>query len=167
MRPVPDPRLESALVTACSMEVPLEDFRHLPRELGCSLRRTADTLTLVSDQPGCALHFKLEGLQASLAAVEVGHDPEARFFRDVVGLIVQVYSGDLEAQLTWSPRGAMEERVRVRAGETTHPLLFQGESLQAHLPPESLQQVEQWLAQARQAWSEYLSLKSLKARSEA
>jgi hypothetical protein len=160
MGPVPDPRLESALVTACSMEVPLEDFGHLPQELGCSLERTDDRLTLVSDQPGCAMHFRLDGPQARLLAVDVGDDPEGRFFRDVLGLVLQIYSGDLEARLTWSPRGAMEETVQVRAGETTHPLLSQTECLELR----SFQQVEQWLAQAQRAWAEYRSLKS---RSEA
>lgn len=119
---VPDPRLASATITACSMEVPLEDFCHLPQQLGCSLERIGNTLTLISDQPGCAMHFEVEGLQAQLEAVEVGHDPEGRFLRDVVGLALQLYSGYLEAKLTWSPQGAMAERVLVRAGETTHPL---------------------------------------------
>ncbi len=142
------------------MEVPLEDFGHLPQELGCSVERTETTLSLVSEQPGCALHFKLQGPQAQLLAVDVGHDPEGRFFRDVLGLVLQIYSGDLEAKLTWSPHGAMEEKVQVRAGETTHPLLSQSECLALR----SFQHVEQWLTEAQQAWAEYLSLKS---RSEA
>jgi hypothetical protein len=159
--PVPDdPRLESATVTACFMEIPVEDFGHLPQELGCSLQRTEKTLTLVhSEQPGCVLHFKVEGLQAQLASVDIGHDPEGRFFRDVLGLILQLYSGDLEAKLTFSPQGAMDERVQVRAGESTHPLLFQGEALPREI---SFEHVEQWLAEAQQAWSEYRSLKSQK-----
>ena len=160
MRPVPDPRLERALVTACSMEVPLEDFGHLPQELGCSVERTETTLSLVSEQPGCALHFRLEGTQAQLLAVDVGHDPQGHFFRDVLGLVLQIYSGDLEAKLTWSPSGAMEEKVQVRAGETTHPLLSQTECLELR----SFHHVEQWLAEAQQAWAQYRSLKS---RSEA
>jgi hypothetical protein len=142
------------------MEVPLEDFGHLPQELGCSVKRTETTLSLVSEQPGCALHFRLEGGQAQLLAVDVGDDPQGHFFRDVLGLVLQIYSGDLEAKLTWSPRGAMEETVQVRAGETTHPLLSQAECLQLR----SFQQVDQWLAEAQQAWAQYRSLKS---RSEA
>ena len=147
------------------MEIPLEDFCHLPEELGCSLHRTADTLTLASDQPGCAMHFRLEGLQARLAAVEVSNDPQGRFLRDVVGLVLQLYSGDLEAELTWSPRGAMAERVQVRAGETSHPLLFQCGDQSADetpFPPVdlTLPLVEQWLADAHQAWGEYQRLKT-------
>ena len=147
------------------MEIPLEDFCHLPEELGCSLHRTADTLTLASDQPGCAMHFRLEGLQARLAAVEVSNDPQGRFLRDVVGLVLQLYSGDLEAELTWSPRGAMAERVQVRAGETSHPLLFQSGEQSADetpFPPVdlTLPLVEQWLADAHQAWGEYQRLKT-------
>ncbi len=147
------------------MEIPLEDFCHLPEELGCSLHRTADTLTLASDQPGCAMHFRLEGLQARLSAVEVSNDPQGRFLRDVVGLVLQLYSGDLEAELTWSPRGAMAERVQVRAGETSHPLLFQSKEQsedETPFPPVdlTLPLVEQWLADAHQAWGEYQRLKT-------
>lgn len=147
------------------MEIPLEDFCHLPQELGCSLHRTADTLTLSSDQPGCAMHFRLEGLHARLDAVEVTNDPEGRFLRDVVGLVLQLYSGDLEAELTWCPKGAMSDRVEVRGGETSHPLLFQTEEQSADetpLPPVdlTLPMVEQWLADAHRAWGEYQRLKT-------
>ena len=161
---MPEPRLESATVTACSLEIPLEDFAHLPQDLGCSLHRTADRLTLASEQPGCALHFRLEGGQARLEGVEVQDDPEGRFFRDVVGLVLQLYSGDLEAHLTWSPRGAMDERVEVRGGETSHPLLFQTTQDPMEEEPMpvvdlSLPLVEQWLSDARRAWGEYHRLK--------
>ncbi len=127
------------------MEVPLEDFGHLPENLGCSLHRTAERLTLASEQPGCALHFRLEGEQAQLERVEVANDPDGRFFRDVVGLVMQIYSGDLDAELTWSPEGTMEERVQMRGGE----LQFEAEE----------PQVEQWLAEARSAWKAYLLFK--------
>jgi hypothetical protein len=147
------------------MEVPVEDFGHLARELSCSLHRTADTLTLASEQPGCALHFKLEGPHARLDAVEVSNDPDGHFFRDVVGLVMQLYCGDLEAELTWSPRGAMENRVLVRAGETTHPLLYQGEArspdeLPVLVDENTLAKVEAWLVEAKLAWAEYHRLKS-------
>lgn len=163
---MPEPRLESAIVTACSLEVPLEDFAHLPQELGCSLHRSAGRLTLASDQPGCALHFRLEDGQAWLEAVEVKDDPQGRFFRDVVGLVLQMYSGDLEAELSWSPKGAMEERVHVRAGETTHPLLFQADEPMPVVDL-AIPRLEQWLADARRAWGEYQRLKDHKSSPEA
>lgn len=155
------------MVKACSLEVPLEDFSHLPRELGCSLHRTAQRLTLASDQPGCAMHFRLEGRVARLDGVEVQNDPEGRFFRDVVGLVLQIYSGDLQAELTWSPRGAMDEWVEIHEGETSHPLLFQPEDPERQEPAEaegpefdlSLPLVEQWLADAERAWGEYQRLR--------
>lgn len=152
----------------------------MPQELGCSLHRSATFLTLASDQPGCALHFKvIDGGLARLEKVEVTKDTEGRFFRDVVGLMLQVYSGDLEAELTWSPKGAMEDWVEIRSGETTHPLLYQPESSweaePQELPPEppfnaelSLPLIEQWLDEAAAAWEEYLRLKgSGKASPEA
>jgi hypothetical protein len=104
---------------------------------------------------------------ALLEGVEVKNDPEGRFFRDVVGLVLQLYSGDLEAELTWSPSGAMEERVEIRAGETSHPLLFQPED-EGHQEPAEIQEpevdlslplIEQWLADAQKAWDEYVRLR--------
>ena len=146
------------------MEIPLDHFEHLPRQLGCSLMRTAGHLTLASDQPGCAMHFRLDGGQARLERVEVTDDPQGHFLRDVVGLALQLYSGDLEAELTWSPCGSMETQVEVHAGETVHPLLFQP------MPVLDLtvSLVEQWLADARRAWGEYQRLKDAgKSRPEA
>jgi hypothetical protein len=112
------------------------------------------------------MHFRPEGGLARLEGIEVTNDPEGRFFRDVVGLVLQLYSGDLEAELTWSPSGAMEERVRIRAGETSHPLLFQPDEepqQPALLEEESvdlaLPLIEQWLADAQRAWDEYLRLR--------
>lgn len=130
------------------MEVPLEDFEHLPQELGCSVESKGTRLSLLSGQPGCAMHFRIEGRFAVLEAIDVRDDPHGSFFRDVVGLVFQLYSGDLEADLTWSPRGALEERVQIRAGETSHPLLFQ--------PVEDdLDAIERWLDEAQQAWGDY------------
>lgn len=144
------------------MEIPLEDFCHLPEQLGCSLHRTAQRLTLAAEQPGCALHFRLDGLQAVLESVEISNDVEGRFFRDVVGLMLQLYSGDLEAELSWSPRGVIPDWVEVRGGESTHPLLVHIETPS----PDELSsemtspQVERWLGEARSAWADYQRLKS-------
>lgn len=162
------PFLETAVVTACSLEVPVEDFTYLPQELGCSLHRGARRLTLSSDQPGCAMYFTVDeqGVTAKLERIEVTADPEGRFFRDVVGLVLQVYSGDLEAELTWSPRGAMEEFVEIRAGETSHPLLYQPDAARCLEPAEApppldlaLPLIEQWLSDAERHWAEYLRLR--------
>ena len=153
------PYLESATVIACCLEVPLEDFEHLPEELGCSLHRTERELTMESDVPGSAMHFKLEGAQASLVRLVVTNDPQGRFFRDVVCLLLQIYSGDLEAELSWSSPGAKREQVRVRGGETTHPLLVPAE----HAPPpsdDSLARAEVWVVEAQQAWGEYQRLRA-------
>ncbi len=153
------PNLESATVIACCLEVPIEDFEHLPAELGCSLHRAERELTMVmSDAPGCAMHFKLEGKHASLDRLVVSNDPQGRFFRDVVCLLLQVYSGDLEAELSWSTPGAKREQVRVRGGETTHPLLVPAERPE-NLPDDSLARAEQWLAEAQRAWGDYERLK--------
>lgn len=153
------------------MEVPLEDFEQLARDLGCSLHRSAQQLSLVSPQPGCAMHFRVEESQARLISIDVHEDPQGVFFRDVVGLVLQLYSGNLEAELTWSPDGALEEHVHIHAGETSHPLLFEArpapeDAEDSRLPVVdfSVPLIEQWLADADQAWEEYMRLKSIRER---
>jgi hypothetical protein len=78
-----------------SLEIPLEDFDHLPQELGCSLHRSGDELTLCPDRPGCEVRFVRhdDGL-ASLSGVKIEGDRDGWFLREVVGLLFQVYSGD-------------------------------------------------------------------------
>ncbi len=160
------PFLESATVIACSLEVPVDDFEHLPQELGCSLHRTATVLTMESELSGSTMRFRVEGEQARLERLEISNDPQGLFFRDVVCLLLQIYSGDLEAELSWSPPAATREVVEVRGGETSHPLVDLPElgplpQLELVLPKE-----EQWLAEAARAWREYQRLKG-KSRSEA
>ena len=152
--------LESATVLACSLEVPVEDFDHLPQELGCSLHRSGFGLSMESEVPGCAMHFRVEGEQARLHRLEIANDPQGQFFRDVVCLMLQLYSGDLEAELSWSPPSPTREVVEVRGGETSHPLAALPElgplpQLELLLP-----RVEQWLAEAARAWAEYQRLKA-------
>lgn len=146
---------------SCILEVPVDDFEHLPRELGCSLHRHGEVMTLGDDQPGCELHFHVEEQSAWLETIELRDDPQGRFFRDVVGLLFQLYSGDLEATLTWDGPDAPPAEVQVVAGETDHPLLFQQLALAAE-PPDldlSLPLIEQWLVDAQMAWGEYQRLK--------
>lgn len=153
------PLLSSLEVTTCALEVPVEDFEHLPRELGCSLHRHGEHLTLACEQPGCEVHFEVEGEFAYLCSIDLKDDPQGRFFRDVVGLLLQLYGGDLEAQMRWSPPGPDDGPIEVRNGETSHPVLFESpeEPPDATPPPVdvSMPMVEQWLADAEAAWAEY------------
>ncbi|MFZ5443643.1 MAG: hypothetical protein ACOZQL_26790 [Myxococcota bacterium] len=157
------PLLRSLDVKQCILEVPVEDFEHLPRELGCSLHRHGDVLTLGDDQPGCELHFRVEGPSAWLERISLQDDPFGRFFRDVVGLLLQLYSGDLEATIEWDGDEPPPREVVVLAGETSHPLLFQ--HLAEPAPPLvdvdlALPLIEQWLHDAQAAWDEYQRLKA-------
>lgn len=153
--------LRSVDVKACTLEVPLDDFEHLPQELGCSLHRHGESLTLADDQPGCELHFRVDDGSGWLERIELRDDPHGRFFRDVVGLMFQLYSGDLQAELWWEGDGAPPLTVTVIEGETDHPLLFQ--QLAETEPPSGIDLewplIEQWLADAQQAWGEYQRLK--------
>lgn len=62
----------------------------------------------------------------------------------------------------------MEERVRICAGETSHPLFFQADDPPSRQPAEvpeppadpSLPLVERWLSDAQRAWEEYQRLKN-------
>ncbi len=150
-------------VTNCALEVPIADFEHLPRELGCSLHRQGPHLALACEQPGCELHFEIEGDFAHLSRVDVKDDPHGRFLRDVVGLVMQIYSGDLDADLSWAEPSPHDLHLEFRNGETSHPLLFQS----TQEPQEnnglaidvSLPLIAQLLDDAQAAWTEYLRLK--------
>lgn len=162
-------RLEHAVVNACALEIPVEDFTLLPQELECTVQRSEVDIVLMGAQPGCAMHFRVNGSWAELERIDIHDDSQGLFFRDVVGLVFQLYSGDLDAELLWFPRGAMDEHVKIRAGETKHPLLFQSTDAREAPADEvvltpvdfSLPLVEQWLNDAHLAWEEYQRLKSV------
>jgi hypothetical protein len=141
--------LKHVAVTRAHLEIPIEDFEGLTRELGCSLHRGARDLTLAGAHDN-ALEFELAGEVATLKQVRISHDPHGHFCRDVLGLLAQVYGGDVDAELEWAPSGAAESHLSIVGGDTSHPLLFQ--------PPETLEQVEQWLADAKRWWDEYQRL---------
>jgi hypothetical protein len=156
------PRLTSIEVTNCALEVPIEDFDHLPRELGCSLHRRATELTLACDRPGCEMHFEVDGDSAFLSRIDIKDDAHGRFFRDVVGLMLQLYSGDLDAELTWAPKSPHDAHIEIREGETSHPFLFETVDEANKADPKidvALPLIEQWLADAQEAWGEYQRLK--------
>jgi hypothetical protein len=143
-----------------SLEVPLSDFDHLPQELGCSLHRRGSLITLAPDRPGCEVTFSVDGNSAFLKSVKIEQDAGGWFLRDVLGLLFQVYSGDLVAQLTWSGGGQEETRLVFRDGETSHPFLVQ--PLAEEFAWDALQTA---LDDAAEAWAEYQRLKR-RAQSE-
>lgn len=162
-------RLTRVDVVHFSLEVPIEDFEVLPRELGCSLLRHGDErLTLATEQIGCSLHFVIAGDVACLTRVEIDQDPKATFFTDVLALLVQLYGGDLEAELKWDRPGVYDAHLSVKAGETNHPLLFQGEGeelLEASQPDDfSMSLVERAIEESRAAWGEYVRLRLTKEK---
>jgi hypothetical protein len=48
---------------------------------------------------------------ATLKQVRISHDPHGHFCRDVLGLLAQVYGGDVDAELEWAPSGAAESHL--------------------------------------------------------
>lgn len=147
--------LTSVFVRSMSLVIPVRDFDHLPRQLGCSLHRRRTHLELGAERPGCSLLFEILGERAALAAISVHDDLDGRFMRDVAALVV-AYRGDLEATLEWNP-AREEPMLRILRGETNHPLL----SERSHEPQLFVDEadvtfeVERWLDIARQAWREY------------
>lgn len=144
-------------VEKSSLEIPLEDFDHLPQELGCSLHRRGDEITLSPDRPGCELTFSI-GLEnfASLRSVKIEGDRGGWFLREVVGLLFQVYSGDMIATLTWSSGGNEETRLEFHGGETSHPFL--AAAVNEEIRHDALHAA---LDEAAAHWAEYQRLKRL------
>lgn len=139
-------------VQRAHLEIPVEDFEDLPRELGCSLHRRARELTLAGTHDN-ALEFEVGDEVATLKQVHISHDPHGHFCRDVLGLLALVYGGDVEAELEWAPRGAAQSHLSIVGGDTSHPLLFQPPTASNH------EQLEQWLNDAKHWWDEYQRLK--------
>lgn len=137
-------------VKRANLEIPLEDFEELPRELGCSLHRHGAELTLATTEDNTLVFDVRDGV-AELNLVRVTADPHGNFCRDVLGLLAQVYGGDLEAELHWQPERPNESRLSIVNGDTEHPLLFQAPVAEAS--------VEDALADATRWWNEYLRLR--------
>lgn len=153
---VPGSRIQRVDVHSVLLEVPLRDFEHLPRRLGCSLHRSKRALALSSNQPGCELHFQVAGDMAVLFHVALEDDAQGRFLRTVLGTLLATYRGELEATVTWDGEAEESPRLIVRSGETSHPLLSgrAGAEPQEH-PAPLASSVEHHLADARAAWLAY------------
>jgi hypothetical protein len=106
------------------------------------------------------VRLREHGNSAFLKSVKIEQDAGGWFLRDVLGLLFQVYSGDLVAQLTWSGGGQEETRLVFRDGETSHPFLVQ--PLAEEFAWDALQTA---LDDAAEAWAEYQRLKR-RAQSE-
>lgn len=156
-------------VRRAKLTVPLEDFEHLPAELGCSLHRKRDALVLAGDQPGCWLEFVVEAGAAVLHELCVEDDEGGQFAIDVVGLLFQVYGGDLSADLRWQPELPHLGELEILEGDTASEVLTDAaaaslEPLPASEPQDplddaALERLERFLAEAEAAWAEYQALK--------
>ena len=155
---MPLSRLNRVDVVAFHLEIPFEDFEALPRELGCCLHRHGDSrLTLATEAAGCALDFEVEGPRARLVKIAIEQDPDAEFTRDVLGLLMQLYSGDLEVALRWDRAGAYASHLSIVGGETSHPLLVVQEPQEAPFPEDfSMDLVDRCIDEGRAAWGEYV-----------
>lgn len=148
-----------------SLLVPVGDFDHLPRQLGCSLHRGPGRLTLAPERDGCSLEFELElgEEHARLTRLSLTDDLDGRFLRDVVVTLMVAYHGDLEASLDWTPPLPLPQpRLVIRGGETKHPFLAQHEHAGgewAEAAEVSLDELEEYLAIAHRAWREYRALR--------
>lgn len=139
-----------------SLEIPLEDFDHLPQELGCSLHRHSDQITVSPDRPGCEMTFTTDEHVATLSGVKIEGDRGGWFLREVVSLLFQVYSGDLIAKVTWSSGGNEETRLEFHGGETSHPFL--AAAVSEEIRHDALHAA---LDEAAAHWAEYQRLKRL------
>ncbi len=170
---MPPTRLEQLEVARVRLQIPMEDFDAIPARLDVTLTREANELLLFSEQPGCALRFEVKGDHAELAEVRVRHDPQGRFFQQVLGVLLVEYQGDLDALVEWSSPRGVRTPVKVVRGETQYPLLASIRAAKARPPlaehgaeddtVSSLEErVDQHLANARAAWEEYQRMKSSK-----
>ena len=166
---MPLSRIEMVEVRSFHLEIPLNDFDHLPTRLGCSLERKRGVLVVATEQPLCSLRFDTDGDRAVLADVEIREDIQGRFTQAVLGTLLSRYEGDFDGVLVWKPARRGNMRLVVRGGETSHPLLepvvTAAKEPQERPPADDVaSRVEAHLTAAREAWQEYQRLKASRDR---
>ncbi len=159
---MPMSKIARVEVASLHLAVPVKDFEHLPRELGCSLQRSGADLRLATEQAGCELRFRVSGETAHLAVVLIESDIHGRFTRQVLGGLLARYQGDFDGLVTWDPPNAEPSRMVVRDGQSGHPLLARPPPLPTDAT--ELSPLEKLLDEARLHWAEYLRLKAERVR---
>ena len=161
-------RIVEVTVTRVRLSLPTADFVRLPAQMGVTVVREGDEIRLTTDQPRCALLFKVDGETATLTEATVKDDVRGAFFQQVLGALLIEYHGDLDGEVEWNQPKGQKNRVWVEGGETDYPLLASlsaarpGPLLetQEDKPPRDDRRVEAHLESARAAWQEYQRLKS-------
>src|SRR4051794_20698599 len=157
-------RIIEVTITRVRLALPTADFIRLPAQMGVTVVREGDEVRLTTDQPRCALLFKVEGETATLTEATVKDDLRGAFFQQVLGALLIEYQGDLDAEVEWTQPKGQKSRVWVEGGETDYPLLASLsaarpgpllESAGEDKPPRDDRRVEAHLESARAAWQEY------------
>lgn len=167
-------RIIEVTVTRMRLSVPTADFIRLPAQMGVTVVREGDEIRVTTEQPRCALLFRIDGETATLAEATVKDDIRGAFFQQVLGALLIEYAGDLDGEIEWNQPKGQKSRVWVEGGETDYPLLASltaarpGPLLESpeDKPPRDDRRVEAHLESARAAWQEYQRLKSGKTTRE-
>jgi hypothetical protein len=163
-------RIVELTVTKVRLTVPAAEFVRLPAQMGVTVVREGDEIRLTTEQPRCALLFKVEGENAQLIEAVVKDDIRGAFFQQVLGAMLIEYRGDLDGEIEWNQPKGLKSRVWVEGGDTDYPLLASllagraGPLIETpeDKPPRDDRRIEAHLESAREAWQEYQRLKSSK-----
>lgn len=105
-------------------------------------------------QAGGALFFDRLGPLAMLREVSIARDIDGLFCVSVLGRLLVRYQGELDARVLTEPRDVFPRQLRVREGQSAHPLL--APVMKAHPISPPVDRVEVLLAEARAAWREWV-----------
>lgn len=155
-------RIQTFVPRLLRLEIPWAHFERLPGALGAILTEAPDGAALLTlpEVPGCALRFVVRDGAAHLVSAQIEGDVRGRFFQQVLGALLIEFRGDLDAEIRWAPRGGTSTVV-VTQGETEDPLLASLVAAKDRLDHDP--RIEQYLADGRSAWDEYLRLKAGRA----
>ena len=135
------------------LEVPADQIAQLAKQLGCVAKESVREVVLLGSAPGCSLHFDRVDTLLLLREVEVVDDENGLFAVHVLGRLLSIFEGELEAIIVTTPAELYPAQLSVQGGESSHPLFATVmATLTPALSPAELDRVERLLADARDAW---------------
>ncbi len=139
--------------SSAHLELPGDQIAQLARQLGCILTESAREVVLLGPSAGCSLHFDRVDTLLLLRELTVIDDEDGLFAVHVLGRLLSIFEGELEATVVTTPAELYPAHLSVKGGESSHPLFATVmPSLTPAMSPAELERVERWLTEAREAW---------------
>jgi len=138
------------------LEVPLAQLDALAARLGCAVKTSSREVTLLADDVNCALTFDRVDALLLLREARVIDDENGLFAVNVLGRLLSIFEGDLEAAVVTTPANLYPTLLSVQSGESSHPLFATiMPALTPVLSDAEVERVERLLDEASAAWAQW------------